>query len=51
VKQFKQLKGDINTLALNEDFSSVYASGADSRVVVIQMKDDKEWVFASIFRG
>jgi hypothetical protein len=35
VKQFKYLKGDINALAVNEEFSSVYASGVDSRVVVI----------------
>ena len=51
VKQFKQLKGDVNALEVNEDFSSVYASGVDSRVVTVQLKDEREWVFASIFRG
>jgi len=35
VKQFKNLKGDINSIELNEDYSSIYASGADSRIVVI----------------
>lgn len=41
VKQFKQLKGDINAIEVNEHFGSVYASGIDSRVVVIQLKEDK----------
>ena len=55
-KQFKNLKGDINAIEVNEQFNSVYASGADSRVVVIQLKEDKhtgvtDWVFASIYRG
>jgi hypothetical protein len=36
---------------VNEDFSSVYASGVDSRVVTVQLKDEREWVFASILRG
>ena len=35
VKQFKNLKGDVNALEINESFTSVYASGADSRVLVI----------------
>ena len=51
VKQFKHLKGDINALEINEEYSTVYASGADSRVFVIQLKDEREWIFASIFRG
>lgn len=54
VKRFNNLKGDINALEVNEDFGAVYASGVDSRVAVIQLKENKdsqEWVFASIFRG
>jgi hypothetical protein len=35
--QFKQLKGDINAIEVNEHPLSIYASGADSRVVVIQL--------------
>ena len=35
VKQFKNLKGDVNALEINEAFNSVYSSGADSRVLVI----------------
>jgi len=53
-KQFTNLKADINALEVNEHYPSIYASGADSRVVVIQLKEDadsEEWVFASIFRG
>ena len=51
VKQFKHLKGDVNSLEVNEEFSSVYASGVDSRIVTVQLKDEREWVFSSIFRG
>ena len=54
VKRFNNLKGDINALEIYEDFGAVYASGVDSRVAVIQLKENKdsqEWVFASIFRG
>ena len=39
---------------MNQEFNAIYASGADSRVVVVQLKEDgesKEWVFASLFRG
>ena len=35
VKQFKNLKGDVNALETNEAFNAVYASGADSRVLAI----------------
>lgn len=42
VKQFNNLKGDICSIEVNEKFMSVYASGCDSRVVVIQLKDDKK---------
>jgi len=38
-------------LESNEAFNSIYASGADSRVLVLQLKDEKEWIFASIYRG
>lgn len=38
-KTFNNLKGDINALEVNEDFSAVYASGVDSRVLVIQLKE------------
>ena len=51
MKQFKNLKGDVNALETSETFNSIYASGADSRVLVLQLKDDKEWIFASIYRG
>ena len=51
IKQFNNLKGYINALEVNESFKAVYASGTDSRVVVIQLNDRDEWVFASIYRG
>lgn len=35
VKSFKNLKGDINAIEVNEAFNSVYASGVDSRVLVL----------------
>lgn len=40
LKQFKNLKGDINAIEVNQQFNTIYASGADSRVVVIQSKED-----------
>jgi WD40 repeat protein len=42
VKRFNNLKGDINALEVNEDFGAVYASGVDSRVAVIQLKESKD---------
>jgi hypothetical protein len=52
VKQFKNLKGDVNALETNEAFNAVYASGADSRVLVIQLNsENSEWIFSSIYRG
>eukprot|EP00347_Sterkiella_histriomuscorum_P013585 403364154 len=53
-KQFTNLQGDINAIEVNDEFNSVYASGVDSRVLTIQLKEQnntQEWVFASVFRG
>ncbi|CDW74499.1 u3 small nucleolar rnaassociated protein [Stylonychia lemnae] len=54
-KTFDNLKGDINTIEVNEDYQCVYASGIDSRLLVIKLKDsanaEQSWVFASIYRG
>jgi len=39
-KTFDNLKGDINTIEVNDEHQCVYASGLDSRVLVIKMKED-----------
>lgn len=54
LKTFNNLKGDIMSIEVNESFNSVYASGVDSRVISVQLKETSstsEWVFSSIFRG
>ncbi len=35
IKNFNNLQGDINTIEVNTEFSTVYASGVDSRVLAI----------------
>ena len=56
VKHFPgHLKGDINTLAVNETFNTVYASGVDSRILSIALKTTTdrgdEWMYGQMFRG
>ena len=52
IKKFSHLKGDINALEVSKAHRAIYASGADSRVVSLQLEEEKEeWVFASITRG
>ena len=52
VKCFKNLQADILTVAVNENFNSVYASGVDSRVLnVMYLQDTEDWVVSSIYRA
>lgn len=52
VKRVSQLKGDVLALEVCPATRSVYASGADSRVVSLQLEEETgEWVFASVCRG
>lgn len=52
LKHFKDLKADINTLAVNHKFGIVYATGVDSRVLSIQFNTETEqWVSLGLFRG
>lgn len=39
IKTFNNLKADINTIEINSEFNTIYASGVDSRVLAVQLKD------------
>jgi len=39
VKLFNNLKGDIVSVVVNEAFNTVYATGVDSRVISVSLKE------------
>jgi WD40 repeat protein len=52
LKQFNNLKADINSIEVNERYSIVYATGVDARILSIQLnKKTGQWVYLSLFRG
>ena len=52
VKHFKDLKADINSMAVNHKYGIVYATGVDSRILSMQFNTETEqWVSLGLFRG